>query len=51
MFNGIKGLVMHTKLFFEVKSISFEDIETSRLENDVLTIYKRWCKHNFDLKW
>jgi hypothetical protein len=45
-----KGLVIRTKHFWG-KSISFEDIETSRLENDVLTIYKKdGVSYNFDLK-
>jgi hypothetical protein len=45
-----KGLVVRIKNFWG-KSISFEDIETSRLENDVLTIYKKdGVCYNFDLK-
>jgi hypothetical protein len=45
-----KGLVLRINHFWG-KSISFEDIETSRLENDVLTIYKKdGVSYNFDLK-
>ena len=45
-----KGLTLRINHFWG-KSISFEDIETSRLENDVLTIYKKdGVSYNFDLK-
>jgi len=45
-----KGLVIRIKHFWGT-SISFEDIETSLLENDVLTIYKKnGVSYNFDLK-
>jgi hypothetical protein len=45
-----KGLMLRINHFWG-KSISFEDIETSRLENDVLTIYKKdGVSYNFDLK-
>ena len=45
-----KGLTLRINHFWG-KSISFEDIETSRLEDDVLTIYKKdGVSYNFDLK-
>jgi len=45
-----KGLVIRIKPFWG-KSISYEDIKSSRLENNVLTIYKKdGVSYNFDLK-
>ena len=44
-----KGIVVRIKSFFG-KSISFENVKNSKLENNILTIYENNGKsHNFDL--